>query len=158
MMTSEAPRCFNPSCGTRFATQSFDRSSCRECAESFGTYRDPDTRCNRRTCSTGGHIGSCKTPPLPPWTDWQEISGFPPSGSDVVYFILDDDFNVLYVGQTSNLLQRLGSHASKGWDIGYVRWLRYETKEEARDAERIWIRRFSLDGASLANVVSNPTA
>lgn len=155
-MDVEAPRCFNPVCDTRFVPQAFDRRACRECGEVFGTYRDPNDRCTRRVCSPQGHTGQCARPPLPDWITWQEISGFPPPGAEVVYFIMDDDYNPIYVGQTSNLLQRLGSHASKGWNIKYVRWLLYETREDAQDAEQIWIKRFSLSGSDLSNIRGNP--
>ena len=73
-----------------------------------------------------------------------------------VYVLFSKKSNKLYIGMTSNLLQRFYSHnelGKKGWTINYrpwlmVHWESFSSKTEARDREkklkggqgREWIR------------------
>ena len=65
-----------------------------------------------------------------------------PTAVEAVYFITTRDMQLLYVGQSRNLIQRLRTHAKKDWFTPecrvFVEWFRDRDEAQSRETNAIW--------------------
>lgn len=63
-------------------------------------------------------------------------------GESFVYFMYGADGDILYVGVTDDLSQRIAGHATAAWrrQVRRITWNKYASRTEAERAETYWIR------------------
>lgn len=63
-------------------------------------------------------------------------------GESFVYFMYGADGDVLYVGVTDDLSQRIAGHATAAWrrSVRRIAWHKYASRVDAERAETYWIR------------------
>jgi hypothetical protein len=61
-----------------------------------------------------------------------------PKGTPVVYFLFSDSYGIVYIGQTTNLYQRISSHkATKQFDDVYWKSIPIEISNHIRELETL---------------------